>query len=276
MTNLIFENKWLKVYKDGAFIEVEVLESKIEPKVRIYAKENEETGCWELISHRNVSGYGFINTGSYSGSVHRYLYVKFHEKELSSDIVIRHTCDNSRCISLFHLEEGSVQDNNMDRNLRGRTAKGEQSNKSDLSDDDILVIRKDRYTSHVELSKTYSVTPEMISNIRRGKFWTHVYVEEIWEEAFIEEFSKIHAKDKSKISGEKHKLSKLTEDIVKEIREDRTTAHTKLGVKYGVSDRLIKLARYGKTWWHVHQELIWTPEQITAFVISKGRGWTLK
>ena len=48
------------------------------------------------------------------------------------------------------------------------------------------------------------------------------------------------------------------------------------GYKDGVSDRLIKLARYGNIWSHVHQELIWTPDEITAFVISKGRGWTLK
>lgn len=36
--------------------------------------------------------------------------------------VVRHKCDNPRCINVDHLEPGTVADNNRDRNERGRNA----------------------------------------------------------------------------------------------------------------------------------------------------------
>ncbi|ACP44084.1 hypothetical protein VPP93_gp13 [Vibrio phage VP93] len=38
-------------------------------------------------------------------------------------VVVRHTCDNPRCINPDHLIGGTIADNNRDRAERGRSAK---------------------------------------------------------------------------------------------------------------------------------------------------------
>lgn len=52
---------------------------------------------------------------------HRHLYEHFNGITLSSDVVVRHTCDNPLCINPDHLIIGSSQDNVSDRVSRGRS-----------------------------------------------------------------------------------------------------------------------------------------------------------
>ncbi len=272
MTNLIFENKWLKVYKDGAFIGVEVLESG----AVVFAKEDVETGCWNILSHRNKTGYGFITTKSYRGNLHRYFYLKHNDIELPRDVVIRHKCDNRFCICLDHLETGSNKENIMDRDSRGRTAKGVTANKSKLTEKNILEIRINKTDSHSKLGGVYEVSPEMISNIRHGKFWTHVHADVIWTPEFSSQFKTAALEKVGKKSGENSGCSKLTNELVKAIRINKIDSHTQLGKTLGLNDRTIKLVRYGETWKECHADLIWTQEEIAEFVTGKHRGWTLK
>lgn len=74
-------------------------------------------------------GYGIFqirfNKKKYSNVAHRVSYQLYYNKELSEDIVLRHTCDNPMCINPLHLKEGTHADNVADRVKRGRCAKGE-------------------------------------------------------------------------------------------------------------------------------------------------------
>ncbi len=79
--------------------------------------------CLEWTRCLNTDGYPRISwKGSSNGKVHRIVY------ELATGIdpvgrVVRHTCDNPKCINPNHLLIGSEVDNVKDRVERGRTFK---------------------------------------------------------------------------------------------------------------------------------------------------------
>lgn len=87
--------------------------------------------CLEWTRCFNTDGYPRVAfKGNVNGKVHRIVY------ELSTGInplgkVIRHKCDNIRCINPDHLEIGDNIDNVMDRCSRGRTFKQVESEEVD-------------------------------------------------------------------------------------------------------------------------------------------------
>jgi hypothetical protein len=55
--------------------------------------------------------------------------------------------------------------------------------------------------------------------------------------------------------GERHHASKLSDDIVRDLRKSKETS-TYLAKKYGVSITTICYARAGKTWGHVQSSFL--------------------
>lgn len=52
--------------------------------------------------------------------VSRVMYQIYYGRELGSNEVVRHKCDNEKCVNPFHLECGTLQQNAEDRILRRR------------------------------------------------------------------------------------------------------------------------------------------------------------
>lgn len=114
-------------------------------------------------------------------SLHRLVYVHHHGITLE-DIagqVIRHTCDNPRCVNPAHLLLGSKANNNKDRAERGRSAKRVPSRQR-LSTDDCSRIRAryDPAKTHgnkaangvMQLARDYDVDPNVIYSVLRGTY----------------------------------------------------------------------------------------------------------
>lgn len=57
---------------------------------------------------------------------------------LSEDIVVRHKCDTPNCVNPLHLETGTKADNDLDREVRGRTLKGVDHGMSHFTDTRII------------------------------------------------------------------------------------------------------------------------------------------
>lgn len=93
--------------------------------------------------------------------------------------VVRHTCDNPRCINPVHLQLGTQADNVRDRQERGRNVKGVASFQAKLTEADVLYIRAN-YVRHCELfnmvalGRKFNVNKSTISNILKRKVWTHI------------------------------------------------------------------------------------------------------
>jgi hypothetical protein len=90
---------------------------------------DEVTGCWIFQGAKNSSayhaGHGQIRVkknGKWGKALAHRISYEHHFGPIPKDKVVRHTCDNGRCVCPQHFELGSVQDNNYDIALRQRGA----------------------------------------------------------------------------------------------------------------------------------------------------------
>lgn len=73
------------------------------------------TGCV------NTDGYPRVTwKKSNNGKLHRIVWELYNQKD-PTNYVVRHTCDNPRCINPEHLILGSFKENNQDRTNRDRS-----------------------------------------------------------------------------------------------------------------------------------------------------------
>ena len=146
----------------------DLLKAKLLNKARLT-----DVGCWEWTGAKDGRGYGQVNRGNKTLRAHRVSYEAYHG-QIPSGMVVRHSCDNPSCINPDHLCHGTVQDNVMDRELRGRRdVRGEQVGTAKLTEADVLDIRSSSLIG-TELAKKYSISPSTISLIKTGKSWKHV------------------------------------------------------------------------------------------------------
>lgn len=84
--------------------------------------------------------------------------------------VVRHKCDNPRCINPQHLEPGTTADNNRDRAERGRNAdvRGVLNPQCKLTDQEVEHIRTSTERAAV-LAATYGVNVRHIYRIKSGE-----------------------------------------------------------------------------------------------------------
>ncbi|AWH15428.1 hypothetical protein [Aeromonas phage 25AhydR2PP] len=103
-------------------------------------------------------------------AMHRLVYCESNglEWEDIAGWVIRHKCDNRRCINPDHLEMGTHEDNMKDMVDRNRAAIGERQGRSTVSDKDAQEIH-DTYKaggwSMQQLADRYGVSKFAISYI---------------------------------------------------------------------------------------------------------------
>lgn len=102
-------------------------------------------------------------------------YIKMHRAKFFDahgywPPVVRHKCDNPRCINVDHLEPGTVADNNRDRNERGRNANvnGEHNPAHVLTTAQVLEIRASTLGA-TALSRMYGVNRRHIYRIKSGE-----------------------------------------------------------------------------------------------------------
>jgi len=129
--------------------------------------------CWPWLAARFPRGYGYTIIRRKNIQAHRLAYVLSHNTEISSDIVIRHRCDNPSCCNPNHLLPGTHLDNVRDRQSRGRQAKGDRCHFTKLTPADVLSIRSDTRSQRT-IAKQYGVTKTAIAYIKQGRSWKHV------------------------------------------------------------------------------------------------------
>jgi hypothetical protein len=89
------------------------------------------------------------------------------------DAVVRHSCDNTRCVNPDHLLGGSYKDNETDKIERGRraTMRGASLPQTKLSESDVSLIRDMVAKGQVKTSvaKLFSINPSTVSRICSGE-----------------------------------------------------------------------------------------------------------
>ncbi len=131
--------------------------------------------CWPWTGSIRDHGYGQMYVNGSLITSHRLAHF-FHSREaLPSSVVIRHKCDNPRCVNPSHLVPGTQADNVRDRVERGRSrgGYGETSKLAKLTDEAVRYIRASD-ESNGALAKRFGVSYGTIWFVRKGRNWKHV------------------------------------------------------------------------------------------------------
>lgn len=184
----------------------------------------------------NSFGYALKFVNGKQQYMHRIAYaekVGIEVTDIENGKVIRHKCDNPRCINPEHLIIGTRAENSRDMVGRGRQRKGSMVGCSVLTEEIVLAI-KSSTGSNKDLSMRYGISAHYVSAIRRGTRWKHVSSEVVSHEV-------------GNSCGENNGNSILTQ-------EDATAILASVGTqrdvakRFGVSQTTVWNIRNGVTW----------------------------
>lgn len=141
-----------------------------------------EDECIEWDGVINKNGYGVSYIEGRLQLAHRIAYALSNGVAIAKirGIVVRHKCDNPKCINPAHLEAGTQADNVRDMHERGRNghggAAGSRNASAKLREEDIPVIRERLARGDVgtAIASDYKVNKSIISKIKRGRTWSHI------------------------------------------------------------------------------------------------------
>ena len=112
-----------------------------------------------------------IGNAGYLYLAHRFVYATLHKDKDINNLVIRHRCDNTRCVNAKHLVSGTKQDNSRDSVKRNRQAKGERNGHAKLTNKRANFIRylHNKYgVSRRELADGFDVSVGAIRRILKN------------------------------------------------------------------------------------------------------------
>ena len=130
--------------------------------------------CWIWIGSRDSKNYGRLWIGNRYFFAHRFSYSIFIGPIEGWDVL--HHCDNPPCVNPRHLFRGTMADNNRDRTAKGRSAKGERSGKTTLTQFQVLEIRRlyPMVRSSRRLAAMFGVAMSTILRIFHRETWRHI------------------------------------------------------------------------------------------------------
>lgn len=142
---------------------------------------DEPDNCWVWQGQIMPNGYGGISRGGrHEGrvSAHRAVVEIITGERVPRDKVVMHLCDNPPCVNPKHLRVGTYIENTEDMISKGRhkyiVQKGELSNNSKLTTQDVLYIRSQPLKTHAALARELGVGTTCIRSVRNGRTWSHV------------------------------------------------------------------------------------------------------
>lgn len=102
--------------------------------------------------------------------LHRYAY-QTYKGEIPEGLIVRHICDNSRCLNPNHLELGTQYENMQDMVNRGRSAVGSKNVSSKLNTSQIeeikILLTTNKYTQ-TQIAHMFNVSSPTITYIKQG------------------------------------------------------------------------------------------------------------
>ena len=109
----------------------------------------------------------------------RYVFEQVAGRPLAGGEVIRHSCDNPRCVNGWHFSTGSQFDNVQDILQRQRQASGERNGRVKLTEAQVRDIRALAREHNLRgdvafVARAYGVSPAALMLVLPGETWAGV------------------------------------------------------------------------------------------------------
>lgn len=134
------------------------------------------SGCWVWTAAAKA-GYGvFRHPTGKQVLAHRYAWESIRGP-IPEGLMVLHRCGVALCVRPSHLYLGTHAENMRDRDLHGRTVRGEADGNAKLTEEQVREIRA-RWTGERgqrgRLAAEYGVSPRTIYLVVTGETWVHV------------------------------------------------------------------------------------------------------
>lgn len=139
--------------------------------------------CWLWTAARTKTGYGAIATAPNTvARAHRVSWELAHGP-IPAGMVVCHRCDTRLCVNPAHLFLGTQFENIHDMHRKGRghipeALRGSANARAKLSEAQVATIKRrllvGDFPNQDHLAAEYGVSQTLISDIARGRCWSHV------------------------------------------------------------------------------------------------------
>lgn len=128
--------------------------------------------CREWTGFCNKLGYGQRRVKGKCWYVHRYAWVQANGP-VPEGLCVLHHCDNPSCYEVKHLFLGTRIDNNLDRDQKRRSPRGEAHGMAKLTRRQVEEIRRllEQGMAQPVIAAQFGISPSHVSGINTGRFW---------------------------------------------------------------------------------------------------------
>ena len=135
-------------------------------------------GCWEWAGGCFTSGYGSFRLADRRNLLAHRVAWMIVNGPIPQGKVVRHSCDNPRCVRPDHLLLGTHADNVKDKVDRGRQrgSRGEDHYLHKLTAEEVIDIRQrhQRGEQSYLLAQEYHVTSQTLCDVIKRRTWAHL------------------------------------------------------------------------------------------------------
>lgn len=152
------------------------LSRKPSDEERFWSHVEKTGGCWLWTASRSKQGrgYGQFFAGRVRINAHRYSW-EFHRGPIPPGLVVMHRCDNPPCVNPAHLALGTHVENQADKVLKDRQARGESAGRTKLCAAEALEIhRRSNSEPLLKLAREFGVNSATVWAIKVGRSWRHL------------------------------------------------------------------------------------------------------
>ncbi len=168
---------WIRIGEDGKRIGRPPLPRAVQLWSKIERRNLDE--CWPWKNSLTIYGYGRFamrwNGRRQDMNAHRAVWLLKYG-EIDAGLEVAHECDNRLCCNPKHMFLTTREGNRLDKMMKGRQTRGEDSGSVKLTEEQVRQIRKDyKWYSHshgaIALGHKYGVHRKQILNIIHGRSW---------------------------------------------------------------------------------------------------------
>lgn len=168
--------------------------------------------CWPWNYVKGHAGHGRMWAGG-RNTLASHIALHLDGRPRAGGLAALHSCDNPECVNPRHLRWGTQLENIADRVSRGRNRSptGEDSGRSKLSYEQVLMIISDNRSSRF-IANDYGISRSMVCRIKSGKAWRHVDSQETGK-ADLSRMQRQSEKQKGSMPFREARRSRLDVDV---------------------------------------------------------------